>query len=599
MKTNEHLQAILKTLPNGPGVYQYLDSQGEMLYVGKAKNLKNRVSSYFVKNLESGKTRLLVQKIHDIKYIVVESELDAFLLENSLIKKYQPKYNINLKDDKTYPSIVIRKEPFPRIYPTRQVVADGSEYHGPFTSARVMYTVLDLLKKLYPVRTCNLNLTKANIEAGKFKVCLEYHLGNCLGPCEGKQSEEDYDRNVEQIRKIVKGNFASVAKEWKVLMQQSAEAYRFEEAQRIKEKIDILEGFQTRSTVVNPAIHNVDVFTISSDSQAGYVNYLKVNHGSIVQGHTVELKKKMEESDEEMLSFAIVELRQRFASSSTTILVPFDVDLSIDGVTFAVPQKGDKKRLLDLSRQNAVHFMLDARKQQQLVDPERHNHRVMETLKKDLHLQELPVHIECFDNSNIQGTNPVSACVVFRNAKPSKDDYRKFNVKGVVGPDDFSTMKEVIQRRYSRLLEEGQSLPQLIVIDGGKGQLGAAMESLEELGLRGQIAMIGIAKRLEEIYFPGDSLPLYLDKKSESLRLIQHLRNEAHRFGISHHRDRRSKEALTSELNGIKGVGPQTALVLLSHFKSVKKISEATMEELQEVIGKSMAKKVYDHFHSE
>lgn len=597
METPDHIRSILKNLPQGPGVYQYFDVTGNILYVGKAKNLKNRVSSYFVKNLESGKTRVLVQKIQDIKYIVVESEMDALLLENSLIKKYQPRYNINLKDDKTYPSIVIRREPFPRIYPTRQVVADGSEYHGPYTSARVMYAVLDLVKKLYPIRTCNLKLTESNIKAGKFKVCLEYHLGNCLGPCEGKQNKEEYDNNVEQVRRIIRGNFSAVAKEWKSLMQKASGAYQFEEAQRIKEKLEILEGFEKRSTVVNPSIDNVDVFTIASDSNAGYVNYLKVNKGSIVQGHTVELKKKMEETDEELLEFAIVELRNRFNSSSTAIYTSVELSMSMDGIIFFTPQKGDKKKLIDLSRQNAVHFMLDAQKQQQLVDPDRHNNRVMETVKKDLHLQDLPLHIECFDNSNIQGTNPVSACVVFKNGKPSKSDYRKFNVKGVEGPDDFATMKEVVYRRYHRLLEEGESLPQLIIIDGGKGQLGAALESLEQLGLRGKIAMIGIAKRLEEIYFPGDSLPLYLDKKSESLRLIQHMRNEAHRFGISHHRDRRSKDALTSELNGIKGVGPQSATALLSHFRSVKKIAAATMEELEQVVGKSMASKVFDHFN--
>ncbi|MBL0314427.1 MAG: excinuclease ABC subunit UvrC [Flavobacteriales bacterium] len=598
MSAESHIDAILKLLPHKPGVYQYYDKEGTIIYVGKAKDLKNRVSSYFNKQQhESGKTLMLVRKIIDIKYIVVETELDALLLENSLIKKYKPRYNINLKDDKTYPSIVIRNEPFPRIFPTRNIEKDGSEYHGPYASVKIMHAVLDLVKKLYQLRSCSLPLTEKNIAAGKFKVCLEYHLGNCKGPCEGKQSLDDYDESVAGIRKILKGNYADLLRELRTAMNENAANYAFEIAQELKEKIETLEKFQAKSTIVNPGISNVDVFTIASDSQAGYVNYMKISNGVIIQGYTTELKKKMDESDAELLEYAIVGIRERFQSTSTEIYIPFEMDLNIPGVEFHVPQRGDKKKLLDLSLRNSTHFMLDAQKQQELVDPERHVNRIMETVKKDLHLQELPRHIECFDNSNIQGTNPVSACVVFKNAKPSKQDYRIFNPKTVVGPNDFDTMKEVVFRRYRRLMDENEGLPQLIIIDGGKGQLSAALESLDQLGLRGKIAIIGIAKRLEEIYFPGDSFPIYLDKRSETLKLIQQLRDEAHRFGITKHRNKRSKDAIRSELTDIKGIGFRTTQALIVHFKTVNAVKEASLEKLEEAVNKKAAAIVYQHFH--
>jgi len=598
VEASAHLQSIIRLLPHKPGIYQYYDKDNILIYVGKAKSLKNRVSSYFSKQkYESGKTLILVKKIADIKTIEVETEMDALLLENSLIKKYKPRYNINLKDDKTYPSIVIKKEAFPRIFPTRQVIRDGSEYHGPYTSVKTMHSMLELMKKLYPIRTCSLPLTPPSIAAGKFKICLEYHLGNCLGPCEGRQSLENYDHNVDQIRRILRGDFAETLREFKMELKRCVDQLKFEEAQKFKEKIETLELFQARSTIVNSSIHNVDVFTIVSDSSAGFVNYLRMNNGVIVQGYGMELRKRMEESDEELLQFAIIEIRERFQSSSTEIYVPFEVEMDIPGVKFNVPKIGDKKRLLDLSQRNAMSNMLDAQKQQEFVDPERHTNRILETIKSDLRLQDLPVHMECFDNSNIQGTHPVSACVVFRNAKPCKADYRKFNVRGVEGPNDFDTMKEVIERRYTRLLEEGQPLPQLIIVDGGKGQLSAAVETLEKLGLRGKVAIIGIAKRLEEIYFPGDTLPLYLDKRSESLKIIQQMRDEAHRFGISHHRDRRSKDALRSELTDIPGVGFRTTQALIFHFKTVGKVKDAPLEELEKVINKRLAQKVWTYFH--
>ena len=598
MSAESHIDAILKLLPHKPGVYQYYDKEGTIIYVGKAKDLRNRVSSYFNKQQhESGKTLMLVRKIIDIKYIVVETELDALLLENSLIKKYKPRYNINLKDDKTYPSIVIRNEPFPRIFSTRNIEKDGSEYHGPYASVKIMHAVLDLVKKLYQLRSCSLPLTEKNIAAGKFKVCLEYHLGNCKGPCEGKQSLDDYDESVAGIRKILKGNYADLLRELRTAMNENAANYAFEIAQELKEKIETLEKFQAKSTIVNSGISNVDVFTIASDSQAGYVNYMKISNGVIIQGYTTELKKKMEESDAELLEYAIVGIREKFQSTSTEIYIPFEMDLNIPGVEFHVPQRGDKKKLLDLSLRNSTHFMLDAQKQQELVDPERHVNRIMETMKKDLHLQELPRHIECFDNSNIQGTNPVSACVVFKNAKPSKQDYRIFNPKTVVGPNDFDTMKEVVFRRYRRLMDENEGLPQLIIIDGGKGQLSAALESLDQLGLRGKIAIIGIAKRLEEIYFPGDSFPIYLDKRSETLKLIQQLRDEAHRFGITKHRNKRSKDAIRSELTEIKGIGFRTTQALIVHFKTVNAVKEASLEKLEEAVNKKAAAIVYQHFH--
>jgi len=599
MPAPEHIEPLVRLLPANPGVYQYYDDKGDLLYVGKAKNLKNRVSSYFNKNqYENGKTMVLVRKIADIKYIVVETELDALLLENSLIKKYKPRYNIMLKDDKTYSSIVIKKEDFPRVFPTRQVIRDGSEYFGPYPSGRTMHAVLDLIKKLYPLRTCNLALTPTNIKSGKFKVCLEYHLGNCKGPCEGKQSMEDYDRGVEAIRKILKGNYADLVRDLKQLMQEFSSRYEFELAQEVKEKMEVLEGFQAKSTIVHPSIHDVDIFSIASDPQAGYVNFMKVSNGVIVQSYTTEIKKRMDESDAELLEFAIIDIREKFQSQSKTIFLPFELELDWPGVELHAPQRGDKRKLVELSERNSTHYMLDAQKQAEMVDPERHVNRVLETMQKDLHLKELPRHIECFDNSNIQGTNPVSACVVFRNAKPSKADYRIFHPKTVEGPNDFDTMKEVVFRRYRRMLDEGETLPQLIIIDGGKGQLSAAIESLVKLELYGKIGIIGIAKRLEEIYFPGDSLPIYLDKRSESLKLIQRLRDEAHRFGITKHRDRRSKDAIRSELTDIKGVGMHTTQALIHHFKTVQAVKEASLEELQKVVNNRIAALIHAQFHS-
>jgi len=595
----EKIEQILKLLPQQPGVYQYFDAAGDILYVGKAKNLKNRVSSYFNKQqYENGKTKVLVRKIVDIQYIVVETELDALLLENSLIKKYKPRYNIMLKDDKTYASIVIKKEDFPRVFPTRQIIRDGSEYFGPYPSGRTMHTVLELIKKLYPMRTCNLALTDKNIAAGKFKVCLEYHLGNCKGPCEGKQTAEDYKHGVEAAHNILKGNYSDLIRELKLMMTEFATRHEFELAQEVKEKIDVLSTFQAKSTIVHPSIHDVDIFTIASDPQAGYVNFMKVSNGVIVQSYTTEVKKRMEETEAEMLEYAIIEIRDKFQSSSKEIFLPFELETQLPGVLLTVPQRGDKKKLVELSQRNSTHYMLDAQKQQEMVDPERHVNRVLETMQKDLHLKELPRHIECFDNSNIQGTNPVSACVVFRNAKPSKADYRIFHPKTVEGPNDFDTMKEVVFRRYRRMLDEGETLPQLIIIDGGKGQLSAAIESLVKLELYGKIGIIGIAKRLEEIYFPGDSLPIYLDKRSESLKLIQRLRDEAHRFGITKHRDRRSKDAIRSELTDIKGVGMHTTQALIHHFKTVQAVKEASLEDLQKVVNNRMAAVVFNHFHS-
>jgi excinuclease ABC subunit C len=598
METPEHIKESLKRLPDKPGVYQYYDQEGTLLYVGKAKSLHKRVSSYFNKNrYENGKTRLLVKKIHDIKYIVVDTELDALLLENSLIKKHQPRYNIQLKDDKTYPWIVIKNERFPRIYPTRNVIKDGSEYFGPYASVRMMRTLLDLIKQLYPLRNCSYVLSEENIKAQKFRVCLEFHMGNCLGPCVNKMAESDYNQNVQAIRQIIKGNITDLIRDLKSIMQDAASSYRFEEAQETKNRLELLQKYQAKSTIVNPAIHNVDVFSICSDPRNAYVNYLKVNSGAIVHTHTVEIKKKLDESEAELLAYAIIELRERFSSVSGEALVPMDPEITLPGVVFSVPQRGDKLKLLELSARNAQYYMRDKHKQEEATDPEESQKRILSTLQKDLHMQELPVHIECFDNSNIQGTNPASACVVFKNAKPSKNDYRKFNIKTVQGPNDFASMEEVVERRYKRLLEQNEPLPQLVIIDGGKGQLGAALSVFEKLGIRGKITLIGIAKKLEEIYFPGDSLPIYIDKKSESLRLIQQLRNEAHRFSLGHHRDRRSKDAIKTTLTEIDGIGQKTAEELLRVFGSTELVSKASLEDLQKAINKKSALKIWQHFN--
>ncbi len=591
------VQLQISTLPNSPGVYQYYDKEGKLLYVGKAKNLKKRVASYFTKQHDNARTRLLVKKIVTIKHIVVASETDALLLENNLIKKYQPRYNVMLKDDKSYPWICIKKERFPRVFSTRRLIKDGSEYYGPYTSMKTVHTLLDLIKGLYQLRTCNYDLSAAKIEAGKYKVCLEYHLGNCLGPCEGMQSLEDYDEGINAIRNIIKGNFKDSLSRFKKQMKDLAAEMRFEDAQRVKEKIEVLENYQAKSTIVNPKISNVDVFTIVSDESYAYVNFLQVSFGSIIRSHTMEIKKKLEETDKDLLELASIELRRRFDSQSKEIFVPFRIN-SEEGVKVTVPKLGDKKKILDLSERNAKYFRMEQFKQAKIVDPDRHEKRIMAQMKKDLRLTEEPRHIECFDNSNIQGTHPVAACVVFKNGKPSKKDYRKFNIKTVEGPDDFASMEEVVYRRYKRLQEEEQPLPQLIIIDGGKGQLSSALKSLEKLDLRGKIAIVGIAKRLEELFYPDDPIPLYLDKKSETLKVIQQLRNEAHRFGIEFHRNKRSKDALNTELETIPGIGEKTVIQLLKHFKSSKRISEAGFEELAEVIGTDKAKKIYTYYQS-
>ena len=590
------LEIQIKTLPTQPGIYQYYDKNGTILYIGKAKNLKKRVSSYFTKNHEYGKTKMLVKKIASIKHIVVDTETDALLLENNLIKKYQPRYNVLLKDDKTYPWICIKKERFPRIFLTRNVIKDGSEYYGPYTSVRTVKALLDLIKELYQLRSCNYDLSEKNIEIQKHKVCLDFHIGNCKGPCEGLQTEVNYNEDISAIRNIIKGNFKESLKLFQDLMMQFSNEMKFEEAQKIKEKIDLLANYQVKSTVVNPSITNVDVFSIVSDESYSYVNFFKISNGAIIQSHTTEIKKKLDETDKELLELTIVEIRQRFNSQSKEIYVPFEVDLGED-LKVTIPKLGDKKRIVDLSLRNAKYSRQERFKQLKIIDPDRHVNRIMAQMQHDLRLTVEPRHIECFDNSNIQGTNPVAACVVFKNGKPSKKDYRHFNIKTVEGPDDFASMEEVVFRRYKRLLEEGGDLPQLIVVDGGKGQLSASLKSLDVLGLRNKIAIIGIAKRLEEIYYPNDSIPLYLDKTSESLKIIQQLRNEAHRFGIMHHRNKRSKNALTNELEQIPGIGKQTVVSLLKHFKSAKRVSIASLEAIEKVIGKSRAIKIFNYYH--
>ncbi|MCF6297528.1 MAG: excinuclease ABC subunit UvrC [Flavobacteriaceae bacterium] len=591
-----NLEVQIKSLPNSPGVYQYYDIKDRILYVGKAKNLKKRVASYFTKNHESGKTRVLVKKIVSIKHIVVETETDALLLENNLIKKHQPRYNIMLKDDKTYPWICIKKEPFSRIFLTRRLIKDGSEYFGPFTSVRTARALLSLIKELYPLRTCVYNLSQQNIENRKYKICLEYHIKNCKGACEGLQSEEDYIEDIKEIRKIIKGSFKTSLKKFEALMYGFSEKFNFEEAQKIKDKIDLLANYQSKSTIVNPSITNVDIFSIITDESFAYVNFFKIVNGSIIQSNTIEIKKKLDESDKLLLELAIVEIRQRFNSVSKEIYVPFIVEVG-ENIKITVPKLGDKKKIVDLSLRNAKYFRQEQFKQIQITDPDRHTNRIMKQMQKDLRLGEEPRHIECFDNSNIQGTNPVAACVVFKNGKPSKKDYRHFNIKTVEGPDDFASMEEVVHRRYKRLLEEEQNLPQLIVVDGGKGQLSSSLKSLDVLGLRGKIAIIGIAKRLEEIYYPGDSIPMYLDKKSETLKIIQQLRNEAHRFGINHHRNKRSKNAFQTELSNITGIGEKTIVQLLKKYKSVKRIMETPLDDLQKIIGKDKANKINTYFN--
>ncbi|MFT6798319.1 MAG: excinuclease ABC subunit C [Nonlabens sp.] len=592
------LEVQIKTLPLSPGVYLYFDKKDKLLYVGKAKKLKKRVSSYFTKSHDSFRIRTMVKNIHRIEHIVVDTETDALLLENSLIKSRNPRYNIMLRDDKTYPWLVIKKERFPRVFLTRKMIKDGSDYYGPYTSVRTVRTLLELVKTLYPIRTCNYDLQQDKINEGKFKLCLEYHIGNCKGPCTGLQNEVEYNRSIEAIRGIVKGDFKEAVSYFTELMQAHAINMEFEEAQQLKEKLEILTRYQAKSTVVNPNISNVDIFTIVSDEAAGYVNYLQINHGAITRSHTMELKKQLDEDDKQLLELAIVELRNRFDSQSTEVYTQFEVELG-ENLKVTVPKLGDKKRVVDLSERNAKFFRQEQFKTIKIVDPDRHTNRLMIQMKADLHLDEEPRHLECFDNSNIQGTNPVAACVVFKNGKPSKKEYRNFNIKTVEGPDDFASMEEVVYRRYRRLLEEDQPLPQLIIVDGGKGQLSSGVTALERLGLRGRIPIIGIAKRLEELFYPNDPVPLYLDKRSETLKVIQQMRNEAHRFGITHHRNKRSKQAIETELDEIPGIGEKTVIDLLKYFRSVKRVKIATKKELAEVVGVSKAQKIIDFYKDE
>jgi len=590
------LELQVKILPNEPGVYQYFDKNEVIIYIGKAKNLKKRVSSYFSKTHDNGKTKVLVTKIVSIKHIVVETETDALLLENNLIKKHKPRYNILLKDDKTYPWICIKKERFPRIFMTRRVIKDGSEYFGPYTSIKTVRILLDLIKELYPLRTCTYDLSHQNVNEGKYKVCLEYHLKNCKGACENLEAESHYNNSVKAIRNIIKGNFKESLEKFQEMMFVFAQKMEFEEAQKIKEKLKLLGNYQSKSTIINPSINNVDVFSIISDETHGYANFLKIANGAIIQSHTTEIKKKLDETDKELLELFIVDIRQRFNSISPEIYVPFKVNVG-ENLKVTIPKLGDKKGIVALSERNAKYYRQEQFKQTQIVDPERHVKRIMGQMKKDLRLHVEPRHIECFDNSNIQGTHPVAACVVFRDGKPSKKEYRHYNIKTVVGPDDFGSMEEVVYRRYKRLLEEKQPLPQLIIVDGGKGQLSSGLKALEDLGLRGKIAIIGIAKRLEEIYYPDDPIPLYLDKKSETLKITQYLRNEAHRFGITFHRNKRSKSAIKSELEQIPDVGAQTITTLLRKFKSAKRVKEASLEELKVEIGQARAVKVHTFYH--
>ncbi len=589
---------VLSSIPDNPGIYQFIDASGVTLYIGKAKNLKKRITSYFSKN-QSGKTVALLRKTADIRHIVVDTESDALLLENNLIKRHQPRYNILLKDDKTFPWICIKNEPFPRVFSTRNPVKDGSTYFGPYTSALMVKTLISFIRPLYKIRTCTLNLTKSNIESGKFKVCLEYHLGNCKGPCAGLQPESEHLENISQIRDILKGNINSVIDHLKKSMKEYSAEQRYEEAQVIKDKLEILSRFKSRSTVVSNTIQNVDVFAFTMESDNAYVNYLKVIQGAVIQTLTIELKIRMEEEKESILGFAITEIRQRLQSDSPEIIVPFKPDLLLEKVRYTVPKAGEKQKLLELAERNAIYYKLEQKKKRMEHSPQVRTGKNLEKLKNDLHMSDLPVHIECFDNSNIMGTNPVAACVVFRNARPSKSDYRHFNIKTVTGPDDFSSMEEIVFRRYRRMIEENQKIPQLVIIDGGKGQLSSAMKSIDKLGLRDKITVIGIAKKLEEIYFPGDSIPIYLDKNSISLKIIQHLRNEAHRFGINFHRDKRSSDMIKSDLDQIKGIGPKTKEILLKHFESVEKIKDAPAEELQKLVGATKSKVLTRYFQKQ
>ncbi len=594
---NDSLQLQLKTLPSNPGVYRYYDKNDQLLYVGKAKNLKKRVLSYFNKNLSGYRTKIMVGKIHRLETTIVPSEYDALLLENNLIKEHQPFYNVMMKDDKTYPWICIKNEDFPRIFLTRNRIKDGSEYYGPYAKVRPAKVLLETVKNLYKIRTCNLNLSPEKINEGKYRVCLEYHIKNCNGPCENLESKTSYDAKVEAIRGIIKGDFKKARNYLVDEMSRYAERLEFESAQLIKERIDQLEDYQAKHTVVNPNIDDVDVFALISDEKEAFVNYFKIQNGNIIQSYTTEIKKMLEESNEELLEHALIEIRKKFESDSKEVYLPFSLPLEIPGVKFTVPKVGDKKRLVELSEKNAKEYRIEKLKQVQIVDPERHTDRIMAEMKTLLRMPQEPRHIEGFDNSNIQGTNPVSSCVVFKDGKPSKEDYRIFHPKTVEGPNDFATMEEVIHRRYKRLLDEGLPLPQLILIDGGKGQLSSAVKSLKLLGIYQKVTVIGIAKKLEELYFPEDPIPLYLDKKSETLKILQRVRDEAHRFGVRHHRVRRKNSTILSELSEIPGIGEKTTQLLLSQFKSVKRIKEATQEELAQLIGEKRSISLWTYFH--
>ncbi len=597
--TTTDFKAISDTIPRQPGVYRFIDEEDTILYVGKAKNLRNRVSSYFGQRKDRAhRTRVMVKNARRIEFTVVETEADALLLENTLIKKHQPRYNVMLRDDKSYSYICIKKERFPRVFITRRVVRDGSTYFGPYTSKGRLKIILELIKRLFPLRTCSYNLSAENIEAGKFKVCLEYHIKNCMGPCEALESEEAYNEKIDQVRNILKGNFGAVKQHFKGVMEQHAENLEFEKAQRIKEKLTAFEDYQAKSTVVSTTIRDVDVFSVASEEKEAFVNYIKVVNGAIIHTHTQELVKNLDDDDEAgLLQYAIPVIRERFNSIATEIILPQDIPLEDETLQVTVPKIGDKRRLLDLSEKNLKYYMLQRQKQKASAKRKQTSaERILRTMQSDLGMDALPLHIECFDNSNMQGSYPVSSCVVFKNAKPSKKDYRHYNIKTVVGPDDFASMREVVHRRYRRLLEEGESLPQLIIIDGGKGQLSAAVESLKTLGILEKVTIVGIAKRLEEIYFPGDSVPLYINKKSESLKIIQQARDEAHRFAITFHRNKRSQNFTGSELTKIPGIGEKTAQKLLAHFGSVKRVKEARASHLAEVAGLNVAKKVKTYF---
>lgn len=595
---DDELKKKISELPQSPGVYQYFDASGSIIYIGKAKKLRNRVLSYLNKTNQSDKTRVLVSKIHDFRYIVVESEQDALLLENNLIKKYKPKYNILLKDDKSYPWICIKKEPFPRVFITRRFIRDGSEYFGPYTSTRFAHTLIALIKSLYKLRTCNLPLTQKAIDNCKFKVCLEYHIGNCIGPCVGRIREAEYNEFIAQIRNILKGNLSSVIEVMVRKMNEFADALQFEKANEMKEALESIRSYQSKSTIVRTTISDTDVFSYIEDDKYAYINYLRIVHGAVIQVHTIELEKKIDEAKEELLSFGIYEIRQLVNSHSREIIVPFLPDIELEGVSYVIPQRGDKKQLLELSERNVSYFKMD-KDRQRSTKKEDSKFNVLKTIKLELKLPTLPHRIECFDNSNIQGTNPVASCVVFIDGKPAKREYRKFHVKTVVGADDFASMEEIIYRRYHRVLDEGLELPDLIVIDGGKGQLHSAVNSLKKLDLYGKVAILGLAKQMEEIYFPEDKDPYLLAKNSVALKTLMHIRDEAHRFGITFHRKLREKAQIVSVLSGIKGIGEKAETQLLQEFKSVENIKKASLEDLTKVLGMKRAQFVFDYFNQE